>query len=499
MDRPIVNTKKSFIFFVICSVLLTGFPATAVSEITAKSYRNQFLSPSLQQNYYKIAMQTTRFFERQQSDVNMLIESFRGSTTYAYDMFTRAFTYGKEGVLDAQAFTYDGAIAALALLVAGQPRKAERLLQVYRKEFYYVKVDDIGLFNSYRTDIPENRFGGLAPGVDGDRTHLGPTMWVAIAALQYTAVTGDRQFLSMAIDMASWARHLKRYTFPDGESGAVCMGYGWGPDWTQVFSTENNVDYYAVLSMLTRLYNQGDDTVKNLFNSKKFSLPVIEQEMKGLERWFREVAFDPARKTFYCGFNERGVDATAALDTISWTIAGIGPKKLDDMGINPFLLMSFAEKNFRVFNRIGEEKIEGFDFTNPAGRGSSLRLVWVEGTCFQTVTYQLMARYAAQLGLDGLENEYRAKARKYADEMEKVAQAAKLMEFSLPYTAKRPREKEIITTFNGEWEVPRGNKGQWVASSSSTAWRLFALAGFNPLAFDENAVRYRLFKDSTGR
>jgi hypothetical protein len=438
-------------------------------------------------------MQTVRFFDRQQSMVNMLIESFRGSSTYSYDMFTHAFCYGKEGVLDAQSFTYDGAVATLSYLMSGQSNKAEHLLRVYRKEFYYVKVDAIGLFNSYRTDTPENRYGGLTPGIDGDRTHLGPTMWVAIAALQYTAVTGDLKYLSLAIDMATWARQLNHFTFPDGEKGGVCMGFGWGPDWSQIYSTENNVDYYAVLSMLKEIYLCGDEKVRMIYDNKNLTPQLLDKEMSGLDRWFKDVVYDPSKKSFQCGYNEHGVDPTAALDTVSWMIAALGPQKLDDMGINPFLMMNYAEKNFRVFNRIDEKKVEGFDFTNPAGRRSPVRVIWIEGTGFQTVTYQLMSRYAQKLGLEKKAEEYRQKAEKYSDEMEKISQGVHLIEHALPYTAKCPGEKEIITTFNEEWEIPRGNRGQWVASSSSTAWRLFALMGFNPLALDEENVNYQFF------
>jgi len=484
-----------FVFNLFCSVV-SGAPAP---EVTKKEYREAFLSPALQKDYYKIMMQTVRFFDHQQSAVNLLIESFRGSSTYSYDMFTQAFCTGKEGSLDAQSFTYDGAVAALSFLMAGQATKAERILRVYRQEFYYVKVDAIGLYNSYRTDMPLNRYGGLTPGIDGDRTHLGPTMWVAIAALQYTAVTGDLHYLSLAIDMATWARQLNHYRFADGQKGGVCMGFGWGPDWSQVYSTENNVDYYAVLCLLKEIYSRGDHKVKNIYENKNLTPQAMATEMNGLDRWFKEVVYDPGKNAFHCGYNENGVDTTAALDTISWTIAALGPKKLDDMGINPFLLMNYAEKSFKVFNRIGEQKVEGFDFTNATGRKSPVRVIWIEGTGFQTVTYQLMARYAAKLGLAKKADEYLQKAVKYSDEMEKVSRAAHLIEYALPYVARRLGEKEILTTFNDDWEIPRGNKGQWVASSSSTAWRLFALMGFNPLEFDENNIHYRYFDRPVAR
>jgi hypothetical protein len=484
------STGKAFCAFLL-AITTTAMPLSAADYIS-KEHRNSFASPSLQKNFYKIEGQTTRFFDRQHSSVNGLIESFRGTSCYAYDLFTKAFTYGHGGVLDCQAFTYDNAVAMLTYLIAGQDKKAADILKVYRKEFYYDKNDHVGLFNSYRTDKDCGN-GGLTLGIDGDRIHLGPTMWVGIAALQYTALTGDLQFLSLVIDMAKWTQRLNHYRFPDGQKGAPSMGFGWGPDWSTVYSTENVVDYYAVLTMLREIYIRGDDKIKNIYNHKSFGLKDMDFELAGVTRWMKDVAYDKEKKAFNCGSNENGPDRTAALDTVSWTIAAFGPEKLERMGVDPFALIDHAESQFLVKCALGDMKIEGFDFTNPQGRNRSLRMVWFEGTGLQTVTYQVMSRYAKKKGIKDRAEAYRQKAIKFSNELQRASEIIKLADSALPYTSRCPAEQEIILTFRDEWEIPRGNKGQWVSSASSTGWRYFALAGFNPLSFDEEVISYRLF------
>ncbi len=463
------------------------------ADFVNKGNRNNFLSPGLQKDYYRIEVKTTRFFDRQKSDVTGLVESFRGTSLYYYDFFTRAFCYGRGGVLDCEAFTYDNAIVILSYLVAGQPRKAEAVLKVYRREFYCEKNGLIGLYNSYRTDRPVT-YGNLTLGIDGDRMHLGPTMWIAIAALQYTAVTGDLQFLSFAIDTAKWAQRLDHSALDDGERGAVSMGMGWGPDWSRICSTENNIDYYAVLRMLKEIHERGTPRARAVFERKGYGINDIESEMRGVSRWFAEKAYDRERGSFACGFNEKGVDRTDALDTVSWTIAAFGPDTLESMGIDPFALMDFADRQFRVRTTIGEEPCEGYDFTNKASRRRETKMVWLEGTGFHTVAFQVMSRYAERRGMAEKAEEYRTQAVKYADEMEKISRAAELIDGALPYTSKKPGDRQLIMTFAEEWEIPRGNKGQWVSSASSTGWRYLALSGFNPLSFDDGIVRYAVFQ-----
>jgi hypothetical protein len=107
---------------------------------------------------------------------------------------------------------------------------------------------------------------------------------------------------------------------------------------------------------------------------------------------------------------------------------------------------------------------------------------------------QLMSKYAI-LKKDAQKAEYfRQKAAYFLNEINKASILFDIENNALPYTAKKAGEKEIFTTFRWEWEIPRGKKGQWVSSVSSTGWYLLALSAFNPLGFDKDTVDYKLFK-----
>lgn len=454
--------------------------------------KNDYIPQALQKKFYKIEVQTLDFLGKQQSEINGLIESYRGTSVYTYDLFSRDFCVGRGGVLDCQSFTYDGALAAMAFILAGKTDNARKMLNAYRKEFYKPKDDVLGLCNAYRTD--KNDEDGLMVGIDGVKIHVGPMMWVSMAALHYTAVTDDLQYLGFIIETVKWARQQNHWDFPDGSKGGVSMGYGWGTDWSKVYSTENNIDYYAVLSMLNQLYFSGDSRVRNIFSKFGYGPGDIRTEIDGVERWFKEAAYSQKENAFYCGYNEKGADKTRALDNVSWMIDALGPQKLLDMDIDPFDLMEYAERRFLVINDVMGESVEGFDFTDPVGRRSTTRIIWFEGTGFQTVAYQVMARYAKKIGRKEKAEEYRLKALKFSNELDKASQLVNMSAGALPYTSKCLGEKEVMFAYCNEWELPRGHDGQWVASVSSTMWRYFVFCGFNPMSFNNSRVDYKIAK-----
>lgn len=480
--------------FLITAFLLISSTSYSV-DVVDKSYREQFSTETLNKDFYRHQMRTASFYDRQTSSVNGLVESFRGTSHYSYDLFSRSFIIGSRGTLDAQAFVYDSAIASLSYILAGQNKKAENLFRVFQKEFLAIKGEHYGLCNAYKTDVPRKRWG-LTPGIDGNRVHLGPNMWIAIAILQYTAITGNIEFVPFLIDMVKWAKDIKHYRFTNGTMGAPSMGYGWQPpDWSTVYSTENVVDYYAVLRMLKYVYNNSNKDIKPLFKKAKYSVQDIDEEIKNIELWLTKVIFDRNKKSFNMGFNANGVDRTDALDTVSWTIPAVTPEKLEELGICPFDMMEFAEENYLVTDKIEDEEIKGYDFTNQQGRRKNYRMVWFEGTNFHITALQVMSEYAKKVGEKELSQQYKEQAIEILSNVEKASELINLIDKSLPYTSKRPKDKQIYTTFANEWEIPRGKDGTWVSSSSSTGWFLIANSAFNPFNFDLKNIDYKLFKN----
>ena len=450
------------------------------AEVYAKPDQ-EFLVGDLQEKYDDIRIGTLRFLDSLRSPVTGLVQSYKGSSLYYYIPADNVFEKGAEPYLDNQAYTYDLATAIMIYTACGEINKAKRIIQVLQKEFYRQKNGQIGLLTSYRCD----RFaddGALIMGDDGDRVHVGPNMWVALACLQYIRITGDGAFFPLVVDMAKWASTLPHYQYPDGQPGAVSMGSGWGPDWSQVYSTENCKDYYSILVILSRMYSQCSDNVKKIFSGRKFTDLEMRKEMAGLERWFKDNAYNKENGGFYCGYNEAGLDTCKALDTVSNSISVVGPEKLKKWGIDPYKLINFAEKNLWVKDTIKGQTVEGFDFTVPEEIGNPRRrLIWIEGTAQMVLAYKIMSKYSAAAGNVAKAKEYKEKAIKFSRELDRIAELINLPEQALPYVTYNPGDQEKIITFRTEWEIPRAPAGRWVGSIASTAWRFFSLTYYNPM------------------
>ena len=143
-------------------------------------------------------------------------------------------------------------------------------------------------------------------------------------------------------------------------------------------------------------------------------------------------------------------------------------------------------------DKIKSESFTGYDFTNEQGRNKNYRMIWFEGTCFHIVAIQVLADYAQKTGKWQLAQQYRDHSKFLLKQVNKAAKTIGL-DGALPYTSKKPNEKERLLAFNKNWEIPRGKNGNWVAATSSTAWYLIASSAFNPLHFDRINVKYALF------
>ncbi|MDD5492190.1 MAG: hypothetical protein PHV60_05870 [bacterium] len=437
-----------------------------------------------------VNQQTITFLDKERAATTGLIESFHGSSVYYYDDASKQYYPDKEGILDQQGFTYDLALVVMVYTLNGQYQKAKQILKVLEQNFSVEKNGHIGLLNSYKI----NDFNGqdeysLEIGIDGDRIHVGPNMWIALAALQFNKMTGTRQFLPFAVEVAKWAYNLPHYVMKDGSRGAVCMGSGWGPDWSTVFSTENIIDNYAVLNWLEQIYQAGTEMERRVFTAKGFGLKKIQEEKESIKQWLLKIGFNREYRSFNCGYNEFGVDKTKALDTVSWGISGIGPAVLASWGIDPFKMVDFAEQNFQVYQEIKGEPITGFDFTDEKYKDPHRpRIIWWEGTGQMIVMYQVMADYCRQLGdIDRMVSCQR-KAMQYLAEMDKMSRMARLPYGVLPYTSIQPKDTELVNTFFYGWEIPRGKNGHWVTSLASTMWRAIGSIGFNPLVSEQTTI-----------
>lgn len=377
-----------------------------------------------------------------------LLESFRPTTDL---------------LLEHQAATYDQGLAGLAFLILGDTKRAQNIL-----EFYSKRWDGNGFSNFYFTPTGN-------PGIE--RTvHLGPNMWIALLALHYNKMTGKDRYMDLVESIVKWAIKLPHY------QGGAAMGNKdeWRAPWTKVVSTENNIDYYTVLTML----------LENI-NNLKFK-EELERERFGVIDFLSKTAYDKKNGGIYRGFHEGKVDKEYALDTIAWLVLAVDIRELRRWGIDPYRLINFVEKNFLV----QDKGIKGFDFTDQNGAflAKRARMISIEWTLemvnvyciYRNYYYRLAEKHKRYKDTKKVKKLYQKaivcehKAQFYLQEVDK-----KMLKFgpretlyAYPYAT---RSYWLVFYDSPWWKTPKAStNGTPAGSVASTTWRVFATR-FNPL------------------
>lgn len=377
-----------------------------------------------------------------------LLESFRPTS----DMY-----------LEKQGATYDQALAGIGFLILGDTGKAQEILDFYKK-----KWNGDGFSNFYFTPTGN-------PGIEYT-THLGPNMWIALFALHYDRLTGKKQYQELAEDIVLWAMKL-----PHHQGGAAMSNKDeWRAQWSKVVSTENNIDYYAVLNIL-----------KERVDDKKFRQSIEEEKFRVAD-FLTKVAYDKKTGGVNRGFHKGVIDTERALDTISWLVPAAGIDELRRWRIDVEGLIAFVEKRFLV----KDGGVKGFDFTDKRGaiKARRKRMVSVEWTlaminvyCMYNSYYSKSAVRQTKVGnTDGAD-----KLRKRADICEnKAVYYLKQMDktllkfgqggnmYAYPYAT---RSYWLVFFDSTWWRTPKaGIDGTPAGSVASTVWRILA-GRFNPL------------------
>lgn len=339
--------------------------------------------------------------------------------------------------LEHWAFTYDQSLACQVFLLFGDYGKAAAILSFYRDNAD--KRDKI-YFNAY--DSTDGR-------AVESTVHTGPNIWIGLAALQYERKVKDGRFVKLAQQMGDWV-----IRFQDEEGG---VKGGPDADW---YSTEHNLDAYAFLSMLV------DQTRDERYRD------AAERTLA----WLRKYAYSLQEKRVHRG---KG-DATISTDTLSWSIAALGPERLLEIGFDPEGIIDFAEKNCLVsvkFPHPDDGKtiaVRGFDFAKAShiGRGGIISTEW---TAQMIVTYRILADYFKSRNDAEKSGLYRDKADFYLNELQKLVITSPSRtgqgRGSLPYASMSNAD-----TGHG-WRTPAGRQ---TGSVAGTAYGIFAWAGYNP-------------------
>lgn len=341
------------------------------------------------------------------------------------------------------AFLYDQALVACVLTQHNQFKKTQKLFDFFK---YQAEKVNGGFINAYYVN-------------DGSPSeyivHCGPNIWLGIAILQYTNKTEDKRYLGLAQDIAHWIIGIQSEDREGGLRGGPKVSW---------FATEHNLDAYAFLNML---YKITQDT----------------QYLKAADRilaWLIQHTYDRSDIPVKRG---RG-DSTIATDTYAWSIAALGPQKLEELGLSSNEIMKFAEDTCSVevnFSRPDGEiiRVRGFDFAaqRNLARGGVISCEW---SAQMVLSFKIMADFYKEKR-DYLRAQfYQQKADDYLNQLTQMIISSSSPSGQgrgcLPYAS-----DDYVDTGHG-WMTPKGDS---TGSVSATCYALFAYYGFNPLSLEE--------------
>jgi hypothetical protein len=350
-------------------------------------------------------------------------------------------SYEGDKELNNISFLYDQALLALAYTKFSDFERAKKIFDFFR---FKAKRQYGGFLNAYYTN-------------DGQPAeyivHSGPNIWLGIALSHYINKTNDKTYLSLLKEILDWIIQLQSQDKEGGIRG--------GPQ-IEWYSTEHNLDAYALFNMAYQLTKD-----------KRY-----KEAQEKIINWLILHAYDRPEVPVKRG---KG-DSTIATDTYAWSIASLGPERLESMGLNPEKIIEFAETNCGVeveYERSNKEKVKvkGFDFTaqRHLARGPVISCEW---TAQMILSYKIMAKFYLNKQLPLKAKFYEEKAEDYLNNLFKLIISSPspigLGESCLPYAT-----EDFVDTGHG-WSTP---KGKSTGSVSSTVYALFAYYGFNPLEF----------------
>jgi hypothetical protein len=348
-----------------------------------------------------------------------------------------------DGQVKNWAFTYDQALVSQIYTNFSDFERAKKVFDFFLR---LAKRSKGAFLNAYYVD-------------DGEPAeyvvHSGPNIWLGIAILQYTHKTKDTTYLGLAEEIASFIVQLQNENKDGGLRG--------GPD-VEWYSTEHNLDAYAFFNMLAQMTG---------------NLQYQQARDKTLA-WLAKHTYDRTDVPIKRG---KG-DSTIATDTYAWSIAAIGPKELEGVGMNPDRIMEFAEQNCKVDVAYARPEgqtiqIKGFDFA-PQRHVSRGGVVSSEWTAQMAIAFKIMSDYYYKKGLVAKARSYVLKADECLTELGRMIISSPSPsgqgESCLPYAT-----QDNVDTGHG-WMTP---KGASTGSLAGTTYVLFAYYNYNPLVLEQ--------------
>ena len=271
-----------------------------------------------------------------------------------------------EPSLRTAAFTYDNALAVIALLACDKPVQAKRIGEALR----LAAVGDARLRNTYRAGVVGDRplpngwwdrkAGRWFEDAYQDSTATGNVAWAALALLALHDATGDVRWRDAAARLANWVVFNAADTRGAGGFHGGIEGFDATQKKIAWKATEHNIDLVAVFTWLGVGGAPGDWT-----NDAKRAKDFVDAQ------------WDSASGHFWIGTQADGVTANrdaSGLDVQLWS------QLLPDAAKEWRRALAYVEHEHGVAG--------GFDFN--ADRDG----LWVEGTAQAALVYRQLGREA---------------------------------------------------------------------------------------------------------
>jgi hypothetical protein len=264
------------------------------------------------------------------------------------------------------AFTYDNALAVIALVACGAPERASRIGRAFLTAIESDRAGPRGrLRNAYRPGpVVQKPVPPMGWWSEADKmwiedpyqvgTATGNVAWAALAMLTLHEAMGGTEWRAGAEKLARWA--VANTATPNGFTGGI-FGDGARAQPLTWKSTEHNIDLAAVFLWLAR------------------TDASWEGEADGIRNGFLEVMWDGRPGRFATGTLPDG-------HTVNWQTSGL------DAQLWPVLLPDAPRAWARAIDYAAEAHgvSGGFDFNDDRDG------LWVEGTAQASLSYRVIGR-----------------------------------------------------------------------------------------------------------
>ena len=376
-----------------------------------------------------------------------------------------SFPDSQNNKLAQQASTYEQAAMGLLALRLNDTERAGGILEFFRHAW---TAHPHGLMNFYNADFGD---AGIEKTV-----HVGPNAWVGLFAARMANQTGDSDAFSLALDISYWIANGVPH-----RHGAVAMGpvdQPQGAPWTKIFSTENNISYYAFLTELLK--------AKGLEAAQRQTLTA---ERSTVENWLLNVAFDKTTYRMRRGEIPAGVDSISALDTVTWLISAVGCRRLAERHVDPVRLLTVAGHQFEVSvnGQVGVDPtdqqeanvvyVQDHAVQNEAKRPATdgHRMIWYEGLGQYILSLTETAQFLKDQGRTEGAEAMLDKARRLQTAFDAAGLSYIHGRAAFPYATPG-------RFFRDGWRTPAPSTQGPAASLIAGVWRLFAGMGADPLS-----------------